>query len=161
MRYVCNELTETERTAFEEQLATDETACLAVAEAVRITAGLNSSAMTPAALPAGPQPISRRRTAAAAACCAATLIAGFVFWNNPARHQTASMQLASAELVSRWTADDTESLFDELAGDDDFDPEFEMADDHLSAPDWLLTAVKLRDKESDQPGDPRIQDENL
>ena len=158
-RYVCDELTEAERASFEERLLSDEAACLAVADVVRISAGLSAS---PRPIPAvDPQPPQRRRILAVASCGLAILLAGFAFLSGQNRQGTTGREMASAELVGRWTAVVSDSLEDELAWDDEVDADSELVEASLDAPDWLLAAVMLQDEIQDPAGDVRLQDENL
>jgi hypothetical protein len=104
---------------------------------------------------------SRGRIFALASCCAAVVVAGLVLLTSHDRRPSVPVDLASAELVGRWTAGVTDPSVDESALDEDLDFDAEADDDTLSAPDWLLAAIQLSAESTDQPADPRLQDGNL
>ena len=140
-RYVLDELTPAERAEFEERLASDEAACLAVANAVQLTVGVQAASERPVTI--RPVEDSRPRRAAvwpawlAGAALLAAGIAVFTPWPSPT---LAPVDLASAELLDRWTQT---KLLSDADGLDDFDPEADVLDDTLAAPQWMVQAVRI------------------
>ena len=145
-RYVWGELPPAEQAAFEERLTHDEAACLAVADAVKLTALIQAGGRR--ALTTQPMPSSvtvpRSRWSAALVAVAVSAVAACWF----AVRQAASPAVVnpvSSELLARWTdagqREDAE-LWDE------FDAEPEVLDESLSAPSWMLHAVQLSTKPS-------------
>lgn len=145
-RYAWGELSPEETAAFEDRLAHDEAACLAVAEAVRLTLDVKSAAQNitvPAPVDSASPKSNRTQHRSAGAWLTVALLAMAATWFvvqqavSPARVDPASM-----ELLARWT--DAGELAD---GDffDDLDAEPELLDESLTAPGWLVQAVQLAD----------------
>ncbi len=141
MRYVLGELTPAETAAFEERLAHDEQACAAVADAVTLSAGLQSAAPVAASHPAGKVASTKSRGWLAVSLCGvAAALSGIALlsaWKplTPSHHD-----LAAVELLDRWVADNHHGFNGEH---DDSDLETEVLDESLAAPHWLLNAVEL------------------
>jgi anti-sigma factor RsiW len=145
--YVENELSDAERQHFEDQLATDVSACAAAAEAVRLISGLHAVQLTsPISGTHSPDrsAASRRRGAkgAVALSAALLLVTGVLvtFWRPAAPER---MEVASGELLSRWRHDVHLGTTDDLEWSDDDVNEVEIMDESLSAPNWLISAVRL------------------
>lgn len=150
-RYVQNELPAAERAEFETCLGNDLAACEAVAEAVRLTAGMNSldTATMPLAEPITPVR-SQRRFFPVAVSAALVMITGLVFTSWPSGN-TPEAQLASVELVNRWRLDGHLALAELPDGDDVADEDSEILDESLSAPGWMMSAVRLSDELPPRP----------
>lgn len=142
-RYVWGELPADETAAFEERLAYDETACLAVAEATRLILHVQVAAPHHAVMRAAEVRPKRTQSRWAAAWLTVALLTVATAWF--AVQQAAGPSKAdpvSTELLARWT--DAGELAD---GDlfDDLDAEPEVLDESLTAPSWLVQAVQLAD----------------
>lgn len=144
IRYVGDELSDAERIQFEELLAVDPMACEAVAEAMRLSAGLHAAVSTSPVELARPvaKPSSRRRWLPVAVCAALLLATGFLVksWPTP---DAMGLELASKELVHLWRHDGRFGSADLLDGEELWDDELEIVDESLSAPGWLVSAVRL------------------
>ena len=144
-RYAWGELSMEDATAFEDRLATDETACLAVAEAVQLMAHLKAATQqnTYASVPAADFPSRRQqRRSAAAWVTIAGLAVAMAWFAVQQASPPSSADPVSTELLARWT--DAGSLTDADMFDD-FDLEPELLDESLTAPGWLVQAVQLAD----------------
>lgn len=145
-RYVGDDMTDAERLRFEERLATDVQACEAVALAVRLGAGLQS------ALAAVSRPelrfdrTARRRRWVPVALCAALLLATGILVTYRPVPSPERVEVATAELLNRWRLDRRFGLIEELDAEIDVDGESDIVDESLSAPGWLVSAVRLTEK---------------
>jgi ferric-dicitrate binding protein FerR (iron transport regulator) len=150
-RYVQNELPAAERVEFETCLGNDLAACEAVAEAVRLTAGMNSLAAVAMPLAESIPPVrSPRRFFPVAVSAALVLITGLVFTSWPV-FDASEANLASAELVNRWRLDGHLAFAELPDGDDVADEDSEILDESLSAPGWMMSAVRLSDELPPRP----------
>lgn len=151
LRYVQNDLSDAEQAEFETCLGDDPAACEAVADAMRLTAGLNLAGLNlvrqtemPRPLPAAARSPSGRLlpVTLSAALLFATGLA-FTFW--PSSPPTVT-DLASLELVNRWRLDSpfAGAEFHDL--DELNDDDAEVLDESLSAPGWMMSAVRLSDE---------------
>lgn len=150
-RYVWGELSPAEATAFEQRLATDELACVAVAEAVQLSAGLQAA--VPAPLLAQPQRSASTfgRQLAAWVCAATATVAGIALFFAWQPTPAPAVNLATVELVDRWVAQNHRGPHAEFDIRDDMDTESEILDESLSAPHWLVNAVELTTGKSPIP----------
>jgi ferric-dicitrate binding protein FerR (iron transport regulator) len=151
MRYVQNELSDAERAEFETCLGDDDAACEAIVDAMRLTAGLNLASQTqsPLQLPSVSHPQTRRLlpvSISAALLLAIGLV--FAFWPSS---QPTETDLASAELVNRWRLDGHFASTEFHDGEDTIDEEAEILDESLSAPGWMMSAVRLSDELGSRP----------
>lgn len=151
VRYVQNELSAAEQAEFEACLGDDAAACEAVAEAMRLTAGLDVIGQSAAPMPA---PVASRpsslRLLPVGVSAALVLLTGLVFTFWPSS-QPAETDLASLELVNRWRLDSpfAGAEFHDL--DDLNDDDSEVLDESLSAPGWMMSAVRLSNELSAHP----------
>lgn len=148
MRYIGNDLTDAERLRFEERLATDVQACEAVALAVRLVAGLQSALAAQAVSRPerrfeGP---ARRRRWVPVALCAALLLATGLLVTYRSVPSPERVEVATAELLNRWRLDRRFGLIEELDAEIEVDGESGIVDESLSAPGWLVSAVRLTEK---------------
>ncbi len=143
-RYVWGELPPAEQAAFEERLSHDEAACLAVAEAVKLTALIQAGEHRASITQSTPSAVTVPRSRWSAALVAVAISAVAACWF--AVRQAASPAVVnpgSTELLARWT---DAGQRDESEFWDEFDAEPEVLDESLSAPSWMLHAVQLSNK---------------
>lgn len=156
VRYVGGELSDAERTGFEARLAKDLAACEAVGEAMRLTAGLHAvyEESAPGAQRSETHPM-KRRLFPVAVSAALVLVTGLVctFWqsSDSARTKIASVEIASVELVNRWRLDRRFAAIESPDGDDFPDEDAEILDESLSAPGWMISAVRLTAHDDSHP----------
>jgi hypothetical protein len=144
-RYAWGELSAEQSAAFEERLADDEAACVALAEAVRLTVHLRAATIGPSTLPRSQSLSQAERTQrrwAAAWLTVATLAIATAWFAIRYAAPPSTVDPASTELLALWA--DSAGFPD---GDlfDDFDSEPELLDESLAAPGWLVQAVQLSD----------------
>jgi len=148
-QYALGELSPADHAVFEARLATDEAACLAVAEAVRLMVQLRAAtvpvgAVALAATSSTPVPGRQLARRWAAAWVTVAMLTVAMAWF--AVHQAvppAAVELASTDLLARWTH---AGLVDDADAWDDADLDGEWLDESLSAPNWLVQAVQLADE---------------
>lgn len=145
-RYVLGELDDADAAAFEERLATDETAAAALAAAVRLLGAVEATRPAAPVLPTAPAPLPRGlpaapaaenrggliagRGAAIGAIVTATALSALLFLDPAALRRPAADPAAPRTEASREIA---------LAADVDADEPPESDD----VPEWLLAAVAL------------------
>lgn len=150
--YAAGELQDAELDQFEQLLATDERACMAVAQAVMLAQAVVQVAHSVTIAPPAPAR-STRRSAIAAACCAAcvALAAGWLSFTTPAPKQSVETASTVAALWVQGADDDQSSDTILLASHEQVDLEDEDA-----VPGWLLAAVTEQHNAED--GEEMMQD---
>ncbi len=151
VQYVLGELSESDQFAFEERLASDSSACEAVAEATRLTLALQSAvtdvvtiAAPATAIPsvrsAKPTPRGSWLALAGATTAAAGLLAAMSLGpNSPRQDQLARVDRSASELVSLWRTGSSAAEVDA----DESDVEVAEASPDVAVPNWLFAAVSL------------------
>lgn len=157
IRYVQNDLSESERADFETCLGNDLAACEAVAEAVRLTAGLQAVGKQSVDNQPVLKQVESSRTSAPSrrvfpvvVSAALVLSIGFVLSLWSVSDQPES-EWASQALISHWRSE-SRLIAAELGDFDDFaDEDVDIRDESLSVPGWMFSAVQLADEAGLRP----------
>ena len=151
VQYVLGELPESEMFAFEERLASDSTACEAVAAATRLTLTLQAAmtdvvtvaapqVATPSVRPAQTTPRGSWLALAGATTAAAGLLAAMSLGpNGPRQDQLVRVDRSASELVSLWRTGSAAAETDA----DEADVEVAETSHDVAVPNWLFAAVSL------------------
>jgi hypothetical protein len=159
VRFAQGDLPGTEQAAFAERLSTDVAACEALADAVKLFAGLASALAPPATRIAPPSRRPQQQWVPVGISAALILLTGVLaaWWSSGAASDN---ELGPAELVSRWHSEDL-SPFEEETWEEDWEHHPDAAEESLAAPNWLLTAVRLTGNTPPAPaGDPDLQEQD-